>query len=126
MSNRDDSTEVQKVLVTRIKAATNLEVYDNVPANATFPYVTFGNITALTAASKDVRFFEYSVTLHVWDRSNGTISVRNIMSDITDDLDNSTLAMTNNAPAVYFQSATVIKDPDNVTNHGVLRVLVKE
>lgn len=126
MSNRDDSTELQKVLVTRVKAATGLEVYDNVPTNASFPYVTFGNITALTAASKDVRFFEYSVTLHVWDRSNGTISVRNIMSDITADIDNTTLALTGNNPAAYFQSATVIKDPDNITNHGVLRFLVKE
>lgn len=126
MSNRDDSTELQRVLVARVKAATGLEVYDNVPTNASFPYVTFGNITALTAASKDIRFFEYSVTLHVWDRSNGTISVRNIMSDITADIDNTTLALTGNNPAAYFQSATVIKDPDNITNHGVLRFLVKE
>lgn len=126
MSNIDDSAEVQKALVTRIKAATALEVYDNVPANASFPYVTFGNITALSAASKDVRFFEYSVTLHIWDRSNGSISVRNIMTDITTNLDNTTLAMSNNNPSVYFQSSTVIKDPDNVTNHGVLRFLVKE
>lgn len=126
MSNKDASAEVQKALVARIKAATGLEVYDNVPTDAVFPYVTFGNITALSAASKDIRFFEYTVTLHVWDRSNGSIRTRNIMSDISDDLDNTTLSMPANQPVVYFESATVIKDPDNITNHGVLRLTVEE
>tara|TARA_R110000796_G_scaffold11041_5_gene36907 strand:+ start:4202 stop:4579 length:378 start_codon:yes stop_codon:yes gene_type:complete len=124
--NTDDSIEVQKSLVTRIKAATGLEVYDNVPTGASFPYVTFGNITALTNASKDIRFFEYSVTLHIWDRSNGTVRTRTTMSDITNNVDNTILVLPANNPAVYFQSATVLKDPDNITNHGVLRFTIKE
>ena len=126
MSNTDASIDIQASLLTRLKAATGLEGYDNVPSNATFPYITFGNITALSAASKDVRFFEYSVTLHVWDRSNGTVRTRTNMSDITSNLDNTTLSITGNTPSVYFQSATVLKDPDNITNHGVLRFLIKE
>lgn len=123
----DSTNELQKELKSRIESATSLKVYDNVPETAIYPYITFGNIFAYSAASKDIRFTDYSITLHIWSRSNGQVECRTICDTIALELDNTALSnITDKLPVAYFTSSTVVRDVDNITQHGILRFAIKE
>lgn len=124
----DHTNAIQSGLRTRILALSNAitQVYDQPDGGAVFPYVTFGEIVKLPNHSKDLRFCNYTVTLHVWTRSAGSVQAQSLMADITDELDNTVLDLGADTPSVYFVSSTVIKDPDGATQHGVLRFQVRD
>ena len=124
----DITNAIQSELRDRILGLTSAitQVYDQPDTAAVFPYVTFGEIVRLPNHSKDVRFCNYTVTLHVWTRSPGSVQAQTLMAAISDNLDNAMLDLTTSTPSVYFVSSTVVKDPDGATQHGVLRLQVRE
>lgn len=124
----DITNEIQSELRSRILGLTSAitQVYDQPDTGAVFPYVTYGEIVRLPNHTKDVRFSNYTVTLHVWTRSPGSVQAHNLMGAITNELDNTQLTLIDSNPAVYFISSTVVKDPDGATQHGILRFQVRQ
>ena len=70
----------QKAVFEALTANANLMgavsgVYDHVPADSAFPYVTIGETTVTDWSSKTFDGQVHSVTLHVWSRGAGTQGV---------------------------------------------------
>ena len=72
------SFALQQALFARLTAATAVtallggaRIYDDVPARAEFPYVTFGQSAERDWATGSGDGSEHTVTLHVWSRAAG-------------------------------------------------------
>jgi len=57
-------------------------VYDAVPQNASFPYVTIGDDTAVDWSTKTTVGMEVTATIHSWSRYNGRKEVRETMQAV--------------------------------------------
>lgn len=97
-------------------------VYDDVPADTIFPYVTLGDISTIDRSTSTERGFAHSVTLHAWSRYGGRKEVKDVMAAIQDVLHDAALAPTNHTLiSLFFQASDVFRDPDGETYHGVMR-----
>ena len=97
-------------------------VYDEVPEGSSFPYVVIGETTALEYGTKDVDGSENTVTIHVWSQYRGAKETKNIMDRIHDLLHDYNLSVTGaNLINLRFEFLDLIRDPDGITRHGVMR-----
>lgn len=97
-------------------------VYDEVIEGSTFPYVNIGHETAVDYSTKDVDGAEYTVTLHIWSQYTGSKEVKQILDRIHDLLHDSNLTVTGfNLINVRFEFSDIMRDPDGITRHGVMR-----
>ena len=55
------------------------DIYDRVPQNAVFPYITIGDISSKDWSGKTFTGGEYSVKIHVWSREGGRKQAAGIM-----------------------------------------------
>lgn len=78
---------LQKALY--VKLATNLEVieslggphlYDEVPATALYPYVTFGSATSSPLGEDSGDSAEHKLTLDVWSQRRGSGQAKQVLS----------------------------------------------
>lgn len=58
------------------------KIYDDVPRNAEFPYVTFGLSQQRDWATGTEEGHEHSFSLHVWSRENGRKEVHETMGKL--------------------------------------------
>lgn len=57
-------------------------VYDAVPKNAVFPYVTLGEFTNKFSGSKNVDISDVSLQIHIWSKYEGKAEVNGIAEDL--------------------------------------------
>lgn len=100
-------------------------VYDFVNADATFPYLTIGNLDATDAStfSKDAQ----SITLHIhaWSRVRGKKEAQLILSAVHDVLHKGALTVSGGQVAgMKHEYSTVFIDTDGLTHHGVARYMI--
>lgn len=106
-------------------ASAGTRVYDHVPDQATFPYVTIGESTAIPFDTKDLTGMEQTVTLHVWSRYRGRKEAKEIMKAMYDVLNRGTLSVSGHSfHDCLFEFADTFEDPDGLTYHGVQRFRV--
>lgn len=97
-------------------------VYDEVPEGSSYPYVTIGESTALDYSTKDVSGSEQTLTLHVWSQYRGSKETKNIMDRLHDLLHNYSLSVTGaNLINLRLEFSDLLRDPDGITRHGVVR-----
>lgn len=97
-------------------------VYDEVPENSAFPYITMGGGQAVDFSTKDLDGSEVSITLDVWSRYKGSKEVKNLMDRVHTLLHDSSLSVTgHNLINMRFEFGDVLRDPDGITRHGVMR-----
>lgn len=97
-------------------------VYDEVPENSSFPYVQIGGETAIDYGTKDVNGSEVTINLDVWSQYKGSKEVKNLMDRIHTLLHDSDLNVTgHNLVNLRFEFGDVLRDPDGITRHGVMR-----
>jgi len=112
--------EADSTLQSYIGAPTRL--YDSVPASATFPYVTLGDVQLRDFDTKDASGFEQTLILHVWSRYRGRKEAKEIMQAVYDALHQQPLTI---AGARFvdcrLQNASLAMDQDGLTLHGILR-----
>ncbi|MBK3745622.1 DUF3168 domain-containing protein [Paraburkholderia aspalathi] len=118
--------ELQQALFSRLTTNAALialigdRVYDWVPENPTYPYVSFGPMDETSADADCVDAFEISMQLDVWSRSVGYEEARQVADVIRRAL-KADLSLTENALVYLVHRQTrVFRDPDGLTSHAAL------
>lgn len=118
----DPSYELQQALYDALKGNIGPEVgprvYDNVPTNASFPYVTIGDGQVLPDKADCVDGTEHFPQIDVWSRAVGYPEAKMISNNIVTLLDDKPPIMEGYV-AVIFQLENIqyLRDPDGLTRH---------
>lgn len=97
-------------------------VHDQVPENATFPYLTIGEDTAVDFGTKSEPGQELTLTLHAWSRAHGRKQVKDILARVHALLHEQPLTVAGFTHVLTrFLSTETFRDPDGLTQHGVAR-----
>ncbi|MCB5201887.1 DUF3168 domain-containing protein [Neorhizobium sp. T786] len=121
------SFELQVAIVTRLKAAAavtafvGVRVYDSVPENPTFPYITVGEGDETSDDADCVDGFEISLDIDVWSRAQGFPEAKKISDEIRKALKSPELTIPTNALVDFRHRQTrFLRDPDGLTSHAVM------
>ncbi|HVY13512.1 MAG TPA: DUF3168 domain-containing protein [Alphaproteobacteria bacterium] len=97
-------------------------LYDLVPPDALFPYITLGDVVLRDFDVKDRTGFEQTLLLHAWSRYRGRKEVKSIMQAVYDALHRASLSVSGaDAVSIQFLNAAVSAQNDGLTLHGVMR-----
>ena len=102
-------------------------VHDQVPEDATFPYVTIGGDTAVDFGTKSEQGQELTLTLIAWSRTHGRKEVKDILARIYTLLHETELSVGLESPNEFAHILTrnefeeTFRDPDGLTQQGVAR-----
>ncbi len=100
-------------------------VYDMVPADAAFPYLTLGDATLNVFDTKDSTGFEQTVVLHAWSRARGRKETKDILQAVYDCLHRAELTVSGaRFVDCALQSGAIGIEKDGLTLHGVMRFRV--
>lgn len=118
--------EVQTAIKTRLDAYAPLtavvsDIYDEVPASATFPYVVLGEVTTVPFDTADSTGEEQTFTIHVWSEYRGRKEVRQIQEHIYDALNRYDLSVGANMVDCTQEYSEDFIDTDGIRRHGVQR-----
>ena len=120
--------ELQGAVVQRLKAdalvtsLVNGRIYDSIPQNAMFPYVSYGPGTFVRDDADCLNGFQAFVQLDVWSRAVGNPEALKIADAVERALHDVDLALATNA-LVFFNhiQSDPARDPDGLTTHVVMR-----
>lgn len=123
----DPSYELQVALVATLKGAGALpvgvggRVYDRVPPDAPFPYVSFGPSQVLPDKAGCIDGAEVIVQIDAWSRKVGYGEVKTIGAAVVAALDDQPLAVAGFDVVVFeLQSVNYLADPDGLTRHAAI------
>ncbi len=97
-------------------------VYDEPPAQASYPYVTLGEARVTDVSAGDDRLEEHQLTLHAWSRQGGHREAHMIAGALLQALDDAPLS-----PAAHqlvnlrFSLADIRREADGRTYHALVR-----
>lgn len=115
-------TALQSAVYQRLSDALSVPVYDDVPANAEFPYVVLGEDTHIPWDTDDSTGAESTITLHIWSRERGKREAKQIQGEIYAALNRYDLPVSGfHTVTMEFDYSDVILDADGRTRHGVAR-----
>ncbi len=125
----DATNAVQAAVYTALTGASavtdlvSTRIYDQVPEGLeTFPYITFGNPVTSPFDAAVMRGQTEDLTLHVWSREGGRKQTQQVLAAIHATLHRQPLTVTGHTHIqTLHRFATVLKDPDGETFHGVTR-----
>lgn len=120
---------LQTALYQRLVADTALaaliggaRIYDDVPRDATFPYVTFGPVTVRDFSTGTETHHEHAVALHVWSRAAGRKETHEILGAVQDAVHEAGLTLAGHRLVnLRFETSETRRDPDGETTQGVIR-----
>lgn len=124
------SWALQKAIHARLAADTAVtaviggqRIYDDVPRNPTFPYLTHGASTLKDWSTGTDDGHEHVVTLHAWSRGAGRKPVHEILGAVETSLDQQALTLDGHRLINLRHEITdVRRDGDAETWHGILRL----
>jgi len=127
----DAQLALQAALVAALDGHVGAPVFDYVPQDQAYPYVTIGDSTAVDFDTKTEVGQDHTVTIHTWTRAKGRESCKIVMGAIFGLLHRGALTVTGHAVidsrVVY---ADVLQDPNETGHpsgpvwHGVQRVRI--
>ena len=98
------------------------KVYDEVPREAAFPYVTLGEARMADASTASEAGLEHQLTLHVWSRQGGHREAHEIAGALLQALDDAPLALEGyDLVNLRFALADIRREPDGRTYHALVR-----
>lgn len=101
-------------------------IFDHVPPEATFPFLTLGEAVAVPFDTKDRSGMSQTITLHVWSRYRGRKQVKDVLKAVYDTLHQGTLSVAGqDFVDCRFEAAETMLDDDGLTYHGVARYRVR-
>lgn len=114
---------LQDAQVARIEADTTYTIYDDMPEQPAYPYVTMGEITARDWSDKFEPGQEITSTIHIWSQYRGKKEIADMGDGILQALLRQGLDLSPNFRAVLGDLDThdLIIDIDGITRHAVLR-----
>ena len=128
--------DLQRAIVTRLKASTDLQalianpirLFQDVPPGPTFPYVTLGPSQRLPDLAECIDGAEIFVDLHVFSRGAGYEQSKRIGATLIDELHDATLSLgEHRCLLIELSDERYFVESDNLTKHGVItfRALVE-
>lgn len=125
----DPDLELQGAIIATLKADATVaalvgdRVFDTVTPEAAFPYITYGPTTVLEDDADCITGHEVGIQIHSWSREVGTPEAKRINDAIHAALHNNDAVTLAQNALVYLQHRTsqTFRDPDGITNHGVLQ-----
>ena len=98
------------------------KIYDDVPEETPFPYVTIGQSLMRDWSTATGPGREHLLRLHVWSREFGGSEVQLITEEIVTTLHDVVLGLQDNVLInLRFLSMDVLRDADGKTHHSILR-----
>jgi hypothetical protein len=126
----EPSTAVQAAIYTALSGDSTLKaltggqarVFDTVPPNTPFPYLTIGEDQSLDEGSIcELDIFEYFATIHVWSRSAnvGRVEAKTIAARAREVM--KTLSVSGfTVDRASCERLDHLRDPDGITAHSIL------
>ena len=121
-------TALQTIIYTTLSGDNQLTstlgatVQDEVPSGTNYPVVQIGDDSTTDYSTKDLVGSDTSITIHVWSREFGAAETKNMMDRIHTLLHDSALTVTGfNLINCRLEFTDVLRDPDGITRHGVMR-----
>jgi len=121
------SLELQGAIVARLKASAPVSaligdrVFDAVPENAPFPYVSMGPSDELSEDTDCTTGFDITLQIDCWSRAVGFPEVKELSDAVRQALLGFEPALVSNA-LVYFQhrQTRIFRDPDGLSSHAAM------
>ena len=99
------------------------QVFDDVPREASFPYITIGEIETRDWSTQTSRGNEHTVTVHVWSRHRGRKQVQELIGEVDRILDGTDPPLAGhrlvNLSTVFW---TALREPDGEVYRGTVRL----
>ena len=108
--------------VSAITTAFNCSVVDEPTNDQSYPFISIGDARADDYSTKDLDGGDYEVTFDIWSQYKGAKECKQIMDKIHDLLHDSNISVTGfNLINMRLEFTDILRDPDGVTRHGVMR-----
>ena len=108
--------------VSAITTTLSCGVYDEVIEGNTYPFITLGEETTIDYSTKTATGSETTINIHIWSQYKGSKQTKEIMDKVHDLLHDSNLTVTGfNLINLRFEFSDIMRDPDGITRHGVMR-----
>ena len=99
------------------------QVFDDVPRDVPFPYITIGDIETRDWSTQTSRGHEHTVTLHLWSRYRGRKQVQDLIAEVDRILDGAGPPLAGyrlvNLSTVFW---TAQREPDGEVYRGTVRL----
>jgi hypothetical protein len=97
-------------------------VYDEVPQDAAYPYITLGDVTETSNDTMGRTGRDVTLTIHIWSQYPGSKQAKEVYGRLDELLDRWTPTVTGwNAVQMQQEFFESFRDPDGITRHGVAR-----
>ena len=97
-----------------------VRAYDQVPTNATFPYIQFSESQVLDDGNTCDEFaYQVFATIHVWSRDVGLVEAKKISAAVQGVLRQIFPVPNFQIDVAQFQTSQHFKDADGLSAHGV-------
>src|SRR6266540_3637692 len=119
----DPSLELQAAIVVALRAAPIADgrIYDAVPTNAIFPYVSLGDCQVIPDKADCIDGVEVYPQVDVWSRSVGYPETKAITKAVLTALDDQPLTVADfNLVVFEVQDVRYLRDPDGLTRHAAI------
>lgn len=123
----DPSLELQAAIVGKLKADAGVQavvgqrVYDEVPPNPTFPYISIGDNQVLPDKADCIDGTEIFWQLDGWARDQTFPMVKSISKAVVAALDDQEITVTGYAVIVCeINTINYLHDPDGITRHAAI------
>lgn len=122
--------QLQKAIADALKGANIAagRIYDTVPDNPTFPYVTIGDEQVIDDGNSCSEGWEIFADVHVWSRKPGFPEAKGLIADIVPRIKAIESVFNFIVVSVEFQTSRMLRDTDGKTSHGVatFRILLDQ
>ncbi|MBL4767634.1 MAG: DUF3168 domain-containing protein [Rhodobacteraceae bacterium] len=117
-------SQLQKAIFEALSGVADGRIYDRVPPDAVFPYVTIGDEDILNDGNSCNDAWSVSATVHGWSRSGtgSKIEVKDLTADIVTVLENELTVTDFLIVVAELESARIISDPDGITDHAIITI----
>lgn len=125
----DPAYAIQVALVAALRALDTEvadRVYDTVPDDAGFPYTSLGDGQVIPVDEDCGDPSETYLDIHVWTRDVGYPQTKRIAGAYRDRLHHGDLTIIGHTvDLIEVRSVNYVRDPDGITRHGILSLLVR-
>jgi len=118
---------LQKKIYELLTTGQTTPVYDDVPPDASFPYITLGAFTCKQNGAKSLDMSDVSLQIDIWSEYCGKAEVNGIMDDIATLLSACPIDLSDDNFKVISQDIDFAEafPEDNFGYHGVLTLVCK-